>query len=207
MGSRVMHFIIGELVASNLDAFKNKGDFLIGSIAPDAAFTFERKATTHYFEGDADRKTRQVNYRRYMDSYLSSARDDYSLGYLTHLVADHVWMESIYYPYELKPKQDADPTFLHKWYSDFSKLNTKLLSHYNMGYLQDWLKIDGSPKEIEGVAKDDLQKLVETMYGDFDRIECHMDCELEVYRLDDILAYIDRSKSKAIAVIEELLAR
>ncbi|MDQ8738056.1 hypothetical protein [Paenibacillus sp. LHD-38] len=63
MGSRLMHLIIGELVASSLDV-NNKRGFLIGSIAPDAAFSFERKVITHYFEGDVDKRTRQVFHKR-----------------------------------------------------------------------------------------------------------------------------------------------
>ncbi|KQX48549.1 MULTISPECIES: hypothetical protein [unclassified Paenibacillus] len=66
MGSRLMHLIIAEIVASSLDIIKNKREFLIGSIAPDAAISFERKV-----------------------------KDDYSLGYLTHLISDNVWSISI----------------------------------------------------------------------------------------------------------------
>jgi hypothetical protein len=100
MGSRMMHLIVGEIVASSLDVIKNKRDFLMGSIAPDAAFSFDRKVITHYFEGDVDKRTRQVNYQRYIDTYLSDSKDDYSLGYLTHLISDNVWMECIYYPFQ-----------------------------------------------------------------------------------------------------------
>ncbi|MDQ1912628.1 hypothetical protein RAC89_19755 [Paenibacillus sp. GD4] len=79
MGSRLMHLIIGEMVASSLkNIIKDKRDFLKGSIAPDAAFSFERKVITHYFEGDVDKRTRQVNYQRYIDTYLSDIKDDYS---------------------------------------------------------------------------------------------------------------------------------
>ncbi|SEC03846.1 zinc dependent phospholipase C family protein [Paenibacillus sp. GP183] len=204
MGSRLMHLIIGEIVASSLDVIKNKRDFLIGSIAPDAAFSFERKVFTHYFEGDVDKRTRQVNYQRYIDTYLSDINDDYSLGYLTHLISDNAWMEYIYYPYELKQKQDLDPTFLQRWYSDFRKMNTKLLCHYNMGYLKNWLEIDALPREIDDITQDDLQKFIEVMYEDFEIIEQNKYCELEVYNFDDIIEYINLSKSKAIAVIEEI---
>lgn len=203
MGSRLMHLIIGEMVASSINV-KNKRDILIGSIAPDAAFSFERKVITHYFEGDVDKRTRQVNYQRYIDTYLSDVKDDYSLGYLIHLISDNVWMEYIYYPYELKQKQDLDPTFLSRWHSDFRKMNTKLLCHYDMGYLKDWLEIDALPREIDDVTQDDLQKFIEEMYGDFEVIEKNKNCELEVYNFDDIIEYINLSKSKAIAVIEEI---
>jgi hypothetical protein len=204
MGSRLMHLIIGEMVATSLDIIKNKRDFLIGSIAPDAAFSFERKVATHFFEGDVDKRTRQVIYQRYIDTYLSDKKDDYSLGFLTHLIGDNVWMDYIYYPHDFKQKQDADPTFLPRWHSDFRKMNTQLLCYYNMGYLKDWLAIDDSPREIEKVTRGDLQKFIEEMYGDFEIIEQNKNCELEVYNFDEIIEYINRSKSKAMAVIEEI---
>jgi hypothetical protein len=43
MGSRLMHLIIGEMVASSLNFIKSKRAFLLGAIAPDAAFTSEGK--------------------------------------------------------------------------------------------------------------------------------------------------------------------
>lgn len=206
MGSRLMHLIIGEMVASSLD-LTDKKDFLIGSIAPDAAFSPERKNVTHYFEGDVDKRTRQVNYQRFIDTYLTETRDSYSLGYLTHLIADSVWMEFIYYPNDFKEKQDLDPTFLPRWHSDFRKLNTKLLSHFKMGYLKDWLTVDAIPREIDDITRDDLQKFIAWMYEDFEMVEQNKTCDLEVYHFDQILAYINLSKSKASAVLHLLSSK
>jgi hypothetical protein len=204
MGSRLMHLIIGEVVASSINVIKNKREFLIGTIAPDAAFSGERKNITHYFEGDLDKGTRRINYQKYIDKYLSDIKDDYSLGYLTHLISDYVWMEHIYYKHGFKQRQDLDPNFLQKWYSDFKKMNTKLLCHYNMGNLKDWLEIDAFPRKIEEITPDDLQKFIEDMYGDFVIIEQNKYCELEVYNFDEIIEYISLSKSNAIAIIEEI---
>lgn len=164
----------------------------------------ERKNATHYFEGDLDKGTRQINYQRYKDKYLSDIRDDYSLGYLTHLIADYVWMERIYHRHGFKQRQDADPSFSQKWYSDFRKMNTKLLCHFNGGSLIDWLEIDAPPREIEDITPEDIQTFMEEMYGDFEIIEQNKYCELEVYHFDEIIEYIHLSKSKAIAVIEEM---
>jgi hypothetical protein len=207
MGSRLMHLIIGELVASSLDIIKDKRSFLLGAIAPDAAFTSERKNITHYFEGDLDQGTRQINYAKFVDKYISQVNDDYSLGYLTHLVSDYVWMEFIYYPHGFKQKQVSDPSFLQKWHSDFRKMNTKLLCHYNYRNLKEWLEINAFPREIEEITPNDLQKFIEEMYGDFDISEQNKDCELEVYNFDEIIEYINLSKSKAITVIEEILPK
>jgi len=202
LGSRLMHLIIGEMVASCLDSILDKRAFLIGSIAPDASYG-ERKNITHFFEGDIDKGTRQINYHQYMENYLSEAKDDYAIGYLTHLIADYVWMEHIYYPYGLKQKQELDPEFLHKWHSDFRKLNTKLICHYNYENLKEQLVIKDAPREIEDITIHDLQNLIEEMAGDFNIVEQNRQCELEVYRFDDIIEYISLSKTKAIAVLEE----
>ena len=83
-------------------------------------------------------------------------------------------------------------------------MNTKLLCHYNMGYLKDWLEMDSLPRDIDDITQTDLQKFIEVMYGDFEIIEENKDCKLEVYHFDDIIEYINLSKSKAIAVIEEI---
>ncbi|TDQ36621.1 hypothetical protein [Aureibacillus halotolerans] len=84
-------------------------------------------------------------------------------------------------------------------------MNTKLLCHYDMGYLKNWLGFDELPREIDDVTHDDLQKFIEEMYGDFGIIEKNKGCELEVYKFNDIIEYINLSKSKAIAVIEETI--
>ncbi|MDQ1912629.1 hypothetical protein RAC89_19760 [Paenibacillus sp. GD4] len=115
-----------------------------------------------------------------------------------------MWMEYIYYPYELRQQQDLDPNFIKRWYSDFRKMNTQLLCQYNMGYLKNWLEIGPLPREIDGVTQDDMQKFIDEMYGDFEIIEENKDCELEVYKIDDIIEYINLSKNKSIAVIEEI---
>jgi hypothetical protein len=43
-----------------------------------------------------------------------------------------------------------------------------------------------SPREIDEITPDDLQKFIEEMYGDFDIIEQNKDCELEVYSFDEM---------------------
>lgn len=204
MGSRLMHLIIGEGVASSMNGIQNKRDFFIGTIAPDAAFSGERKNITHFFEGELDKGTRRINYQTFMDQYLSDLKDDYSLGYLTHLISDYVWMEYIYYRHGFRQRHEEDPSFLQKGYSDFRKMNTKLLYHYQMGNLKDWLYIEASPREIEKITLNDLQHFVQEMYGDFEMIEQNRHCELEVYDFNEIIEYINLSKSKAVAVIEEI---
>ncbi|WP_284646310.1 hypothetical protein [Paenibacillus silviterrae] len=66
------------------------------------------------------------------------------------------------------------------------------------------MEIGPLPREIAGVTQDDMQKFIDEMYGDFEIIEENKDCELEVYKFDDIIEYINLSKNKSIAVIEEI---
>jgi hypothetical protein len=57
---------------------------------------------------------------------------------------------------------------------------------------------------MEEITSNDLQKFIEEMYGDFDIVEQNKDCELEVYNFDEIIEYINLSKSKAVSVIKEI---
>jgi hypothetical protein len=75
-----------------------------------------RIVVTEYgiWEGDLDEGTRHINYQKFIDKHLSKEKDAYSLGYLTHLLSDHVWMEHIYYRHGFKQRLDLDPNLLQR---------------------------------------------------------------------------------------------
>lgn len=39
---------------------------------------------------------RFANYHAFIEKYHAEIRNDFMLGYITHLVSDDVWMKSIY---------------------------------------------------------------------------------------------------------------
>lgn len=204
MGSRIMHLIIADQVSKKLP-IENKPLFLLGGIAPDAAYTRDKKTESHFYEGSLEDGTRFVNYMRFVEKYRSDIQNDYELGYLTHLVSDNVWMKQIYFKNDFKNRVDADPGLLDRWHSDFRKLNGKLIERVGCGDLKnDLIEIHAFQNNISEIKSGNLKKFKEETIGDFNYTEDEVFNELEVYSLRQILDYIDLATEEAIAVCRSL---
>ncbi|WKA53132.1 hypothetical protein [Planococcus shixiaomingii] len=204
MGSRMMHLIIADQVSKQL-AIDNKQTFLLGGIAPDAAFSRERKTASHFYEGSLEDGTRSVSYHQFIAKYPVDIQRDYGLGYLTHLVSDDVWMKEIYFKNDFKPRIDADPGLLERWHSDFRKLNGMLVDCFDCGNLrQELLDSEFVKNDITEIQMADLQLFKEETLKDFESKQEISLQELQVYTLQQILDYIDFSTSEAIRICQSV---
>ncbi|TCP28873.1 hypothetical protein EV207_115110 [Scopulibacillus darangshiensis] len=138
MGSRMMPLIIASKAADRL-TIRNRPLFLLGGIAPDGAFTRDKKNESHFYEGKVEDGTRIVNYDRFIDKYCSNLSNEYMLGYLTHLVSDDVWMKFIYFKHDMKQRLDEDPRLPDRWHNDFRKLNGRLVERFKCADLKEEL--------------------------------------------------------------------
>lgn len=200
MGSRIMHLIIADQVSKRVP-IENKRIFLLGGIAPDAAFTRERKTESHFYEGSLENGTRFVNYKRFVERYPSEIQSEYALGYLTQLVSDDVWMRQIYFKNDFKNRIDADPGLLDRWHNDFRKLNGKLIGWFSCRDLKNELIEINPPKNnISEIEPGDLQRFKEEAIGDFIYTEEDLEKALEAYSLQQILDYIELSTKEATGI-------
>lgn len=200
LGSRIMHLIIADQVSKKL-SIENKQTFLIGGIAPDAALTRESKTESHFLEGSLEAGTRRVNYNRFVEKYRSVIQSDYTLGYLTHLIADDVWMKEVYFKNDFKNRVDADPGLLKRWHNDFRKLNGQLIEWFGCENLENELKNVPIPKNrIIEIGSENLQNFKEEAIKDFAYTEDDLKEELEVYTLKQILDYIDAAVKETIDI-------
>lgn len=200
MGSRMMHLIIAEQVSKKL-AIANKELFLLGGIAPDAAFTKERKRASHFYEGSLEDETKFVNYERFIEKYQTDIQDEYTLGYLTHLVSDDVWLKQIYFKNNFKNRLDADPGLLERWHSDFRKLNGKLVEWFACSSLREELTDSSLLKNnIHEIQIIDLQRFKEETLGDFEYKHESLQQELQVYSFKQILEYIDSATMSTVEI-------
>ncbi|MBT2688414.1 hypothetical protein J7I93_09495 [Bacillus sp. ISL-47] len=62
MGSRVMHAIIANEIASRLE-LKDKSAFILGGIAPDAV---SPKEYSHFYRGDTNDYSRTIGYKEFL---------------------------------------------------------------------------------------------------------------------------------------------
>lgn len=205
MGSRMMHLIIANQVFENLQ-ISNQQEFLLGGIAPDAAFTRDTKNNSHFYEGRLDDGTRFVNYHGFIEKYEVDIQNEFMLGYLTHLVSDDVWMKSIYFKNDFNNRLQANPNLLERWHNDFRKLNGKLIERFNCADLQG--KIIGTNPQINCVSEinnKDLQIFTKETLSDFTYNKEDIYEELQVYNVREIHDYIGLATNTAINVCQVVM--
>lgn len=200
MGSRLMHLIIAEQVAEKIE-LSNRPRFLLGGIAPDAVLGREQKTKSHYYEGSVDDGTRRVNYRRFIEKYGERMQDEFTLGYLVHLVADNVWMTDIYFKKDMKKRIDADPSVLEKWHADFRKLNGMLIDQFGCAGLAAQLAAAKLPDAfLEEIKISDLDVFIKETLGDFQSSQRFSNSDLEIYSVEEITGYIKSAADQAVHV-------
>ncbi|WP_339300028.1 zinc dependent phospholipase C family protein [Paenibacillus sp. FSL R5-0623] len=189
MGSRIMHLVIANRIADSL-SIKDKTPFLLGSIAPDAVSS---KDSSHFFAGEVQDFSRNVDYKGFIHKYRSQAEDLYVLGYFTHLIADDIWLKGFNLPW-LKNRMDADAGLYKLYHNDFRILNGKLLEHY--GYtdeLRRSLNYIPTLSELDEVKSKDVEKFVPYVWGDMEYDNAILNEDLNVFTFNQIVGYLETS--------------
>jgi hypothetical protein len=189
-----MHLIIGNKIAESL-SIEDKTSFLLGSIAPDAVFSYEEKNQSHFFIGDVKEHTRRVDFEGFLDKYNVQVgnRNHYTLGYYTHLIADDIWLKGFYLSW-LKNRMDADEGLYKLYHNDFRLLNRNLLEYY--GYTDEFRKeLSNSPSivDLEEVKAGEVERFIPYVLGDLDYEKEVINEQLNVFTFDQIIGYIETS--------------
>lgn len=105
MALPMMHLLIADKIyTEKITLIHSYGEFLLGSIAPDAVhtkedYTREIKDISHY---RFNRKSHISCFDTFFDEYCTSENKDFVAGYLVHLLSDMIWLHSIRIPFEEK---------------------------------------------------------------------------------------------------------
>ncbi|MFD2042957.1 hydrolase [Ornithinibacillus salinisoli] len=198
MGSRIMHLIIANEIADRL-SIGNKQAFLIGGIAPDAV---SPKDLSHFFEGDHEEFTRKIAYEKFYQKYPS--KDEYILGYYTHLIADDMWLKGFFIPW-LKNRMENEESIFEKYHGDFRLLNSKLLHHYQL----DVQLLDGMEHidliDLEEVKASDVKEFVPYVKEDMNYSMEDLEAKLQVFTFEQIRGYVETSVEKSLLKLKEIM--
>ncbi|WP_010095518.1 zinc dependent phospholipase C family protein [Ornithinibacillus scapharcae] len=196
MGSRIMHVIIANKIAENI-SIADKGEFLIGGVAPDAT---NPKDASHFFIGDHNDFTRSIDYEGFLKKYQHSA---YVMGYYTHLIADYVWLHGFYHGW-LKNRMSVDETLYQKYHQDFRLLNGKLLDHYRIDErILESVNI-ANIHDLEEVSAEEVKAFIPYVIGDMNYSKKDLETDLGVFTFQQIIGYLETSAEMGIAKIKAL---
>lgn len=194
MGSRIMHLIIANEVANILQV-QEKTAFLLGGIAADAT---SNKDASHFFKGNAQQFTRCIDYNGFSEKYNLQAKNEYVLGYYSHLIADDIWLQGFYLPW-LKNRMEANSEMGARYHEDFRLLNGKLIEHYRIGdSIKKELTNEAKLIDLEEVKSEEVMNFVNLIVEDFNYDQSTLNVPLTVFTLDQIIGYIHTSIEKSI---------
>ncbi|MDH6365685.1 hypothetical protein M2139_002695 [Enterococcus sp. PF1-24] len=193
MGSRIMHYAIGTALAEKLNFGK---DFILGSIAPDVnKNSHTAKELTHFMVKRKDGE-HDIFPEKFREKYLSHLSEAFYLGYYLHLLADEIWLKTIYKKYIIPVPSTSKETTLAKYYTDFHTLNTILINQFA---LKKFEVITHKNYLVTEIIKDDLRYLVADLNADFSDDEAAE--KLQLLAIGDIEDYIAEVQRYFLAVI------
>lgn len=104
MAQPMMHLLIADKIYKKFGLIHSYGDFLSGSIAPDAVhvkgnYTREIKDRSHY---GFNSKSHLDYFDTFISEYFTSENKDFAVGYLVHLISDMIWYHSVRVPFKEK---------------------------------------------------------------------------------------------------------
>lgn len=194
-----MHLIIANKIADQL-SLKDKKAFLLGGIAPDAVAPKDR---SHYFAGKIEDFTRYIAYEKFQEKY-QSLNQNYILGYVTHLIADDIWLKGFYLSW-LKNRMNHDEGLYQKYHGDFRLLNGKLLDHYKVKIdLLDDIDSIQLP-DIDEVKAKDVREFIPYVIGDFDYNRQDLEADLNVFTFEQMVGYVETSVDKGVLYVKDQL--
>lgn len=189
MASRLMHYIIANEIIK--DKALNKNLFILGNLAPDAHDgTLRGNSCAHFrrIVGSDYDKFPNIDISRFKEKYLQNKTDEFTLGYLCHLISDDTWVKLIYPDY-LQFTTDAEKGKIQRQelFNDFEILNIVLRKHYNLQFKNDLVV----PKQlrITEFSYEKIDQLLNNLFEDFNKN--NSDTGYKIFNTDFILQFMN----------------
>ena len=201
MGSRFMHLLVADYVATEL-GIEKRDRMLLGSIAPDAA-THKREA---HFKGKLHRYAHNspIDFGRFVVKYRSRFSDAFFIGYLTHLVMDDIWtMRTDFTGFEERLKEA--PELYDIYHGDLWLCNAKLDAEYHPDGVYESLMIASEVPEMKELDEKTVLRYKREALSDFDYPSENLVKPLRLFTFEEMVHYLERSMSKALDVCRIVL--
>lgn len=207
MAQTMMHLLVAEIIySSKCIPIWSIGDFLLGSIAPDAVhmkenyvrdmkdishYGFSRQSSIHFFD-------------TFMAKYENATNQDFAYGYLVHLLSDMIWYHEVRVPFKecFAQNPSKDMSMNEAYYADCEQLEQMLYEDEKAADVIESLKVSNAIT-LEGLIEaEDVEKWKEallTKYSGRTRIT-NDTYYISKAQVDD---YIAKCAKKCLVYLEE----
>ncbi|MBD5474229.1 MAG: hypothetical protein HDR20_15450 [Lachnospiraceae bacterium] len=154
MAQPMMHLLIADKIYEKFSSIHSYGDFLLGSIAPDAVhvkenYTREIKDISHY---RFNSKSHIDYFDTFINEYNTSENNDFVIGYLVHLLSDMIWYHSIRVPFkeEFQKAPSQDMSMNEAYYTDCEQIEQLMFWEKNVPRIMGAIN-KGKAYSLEGL--------------------------------------------------------
>lgn len=200
MASNIIHYAISSLVLNEISV-EDRELFLLGAaIGPDASSHDDGSYdTSHFWEWTKDDK-KGINWLNFAKEYEDKIfENDFILGYFCHLCQDAVWFHDIVDVNVRCFEGEERRAAYKKGYRDYDRLNYLLREKYKLS-APHRIEFELSIKEI---TKEKYEDILNTLENCFLTSSSSPE-ELEMYTLEIIIPYIEKSAKICISEIKAL---
>jgi hypothetical protein len=179
-----MHYAIAAELAKKHPV---NGAFFLGNEAPDTNKESNTpKELTHFMTLDANQE-HVMHIENFTQKYHAASNDDFVIGYYAHLVADDIWLKTMFHKYIPSAGEPDRNRLLALYYADFARLNQLIIEHYQLTFNSNLV---AKPKHIiDEIQYQDLPMVWREVQMDFEEIPEAGD--LQLFKLADVFEYID----------------
>lgn len=211
MAHPIMHLLIADKIYSNRRSYINSyGDFLLGSMAPDAVhekedYTREIKDISHYrFDKNSDIS----HFDTFMEVYATHENCDFVMGYLVHLLSDMIWYHAVRVPFKetFLSAPSLNMSKNQAYYADCDKLAQVLFEEQNVARIIEALG-ESRAYTLEGlIDAEDVEAWKDKLIMAYhDRKQ--MAVQPQYIAEQHVRDYMDKCADKCSEYLENILCR
>lgn len=200
MGSRMMHYALGKVLADRL-CTEDRESFILGCILPDALPPDKKRdINSHYITVFDDGGYKWFDSLQFYSEFEDEIKSDpIYLGYYFHLISDNVFRQIFYIDLGLI-KRRGEKSLFQEFYRDYNILNRRIADFYHLG------KDLAVPERLKDTA---LFKrfgfepgtLINDIYGD---IDSHYEGEPMHFDMDIVRRFVDESTELCMKELEAM---
>lgn len=202
MPSSSIHMSVYKTINKKL---KRGEEFLIGNIAPDCwrhSLYHINKEKSHFINNGLE------DYKEFYKKYKKNLNNDFTLGYLTHLMTDNYWKVFVVPNYKINNTtvRLKDNTLFTGTSEEIKELlhNNNQIATYHIAKHYDLKLLNENPKIQCNVEEIDLSGLSNTLKH-INKINFQEPFkELDVYDINDIYNYISNCSDFILEELEKM---
>lgn len=211
MASWLIHLRIADELLKLLD-IQDEEKFVVGNIAPDCGVPLPEgnynppTSVTHW---GGENYKRNIDYMGFYEKYLKGEKDDFYLGYFSHLVTDYYWSHKVVIP--LKKRLEIDsfskkPDITKKVKDNWSELEERYLISHGRPRALDILKgVDKFPNiYFDYYEKDTIENKAKFIASCYDE-PCHITDDLSYMSESELEEFIEFAVERIREIVGDSL--